>query len=326
MSSDHAPQDPPRALLIAAFAAVYVIWGSTYLAIRFAIETIPPLLMAGVRFLIAGSILYVWARWRGAKHPPRAMWLSAAIVGALLMLGGNGAVVWAEQTVPSGVAALLAGTTPLWMVGLDWARRDGPRPRGAVMAGLVMGLAGIIVLVGPVHLGGQGVSHSGALVLLGGSLAWATGSLYSRRARLPRDQFQATGMQMLMGGVLLVTAGMAAGEGARWHVAQMSLRSMLAFGYLIVFGAIVGFTAYLWLLRVSTPERVSTYAYVNPLVAVFLGWALAGEPFTPRTLVAAAVIVGAVVLITTGRRAQRRARPPAAAPPLRAEPQRETTA
>ncbi|HET7585091.1 MAG TPA: drug/metabolite exporter YedA [Gemmatimonadaceae bacterium] len=307
---DSASHAPSRALVIAAFAAVYIIWGSTYLAIRFAIETIPPFLMAGVRFLIAGTILYVWARARGVARPVRGMWVSATIVGALLMLGGNGAVVWAEQSVPSGVASLLAGTTPLWMVGFDWARGDGERPRPSVFAGLALGLAGIAVLVGPSHLGGGGVSLVGAVVLLIGSLAWATGSLYSRYALVPRDPFLATGMQMLAGGVLLVIAGLATGEQAQVHLAHLSLKSVLAFSYLVVFGALVGFTAYLWLLRVSTTARVSTYAYVNPVVAVVLGWAFAGEPLTARTLVAAAVIVAAVVLITTGRRI----RPPSSRP------------
>jgi drug/metabolite transporter (DMT)-like permease len=288
--------------LVLAFAAIYVIWGSTYLAIRFAIETIPPLMMAAVRFLIAGSLLYAWVRARGIAAPTRDEWRATAIVGGLMLLGGNGAVVWAEQRVPSGVTALLVALVPLWMVLLEWRRRGGTRPDAGTVAGLALGLGGLAILVGPEQvLGGGHVDHLGAVVLALGTLSWAAGSLYSRHAHLPASPMLATAMEMLGGGVLLLLAAGARGEWARVDPGAVSLRSALAVGYLIVFGSLVGFTAYIWLLRATTPARVSTYAYVNPVVAMVLGWALAGEPLTPRTLVAAAIIIAAVALITWSR-------------------------
>lgn len=301
--ADVAPREhASRAKLVAAFAAVYVIWGSTYLAIRFAIETIPPFFMAGARFLIAGGVLYAWVRLRGAERPTRAQWGAATIVGGLLLLGGNGAVVWAEQYVPSGLASLLVATVPVWMVLLDWARAGGTRPSAVVLAGVALGLGGLVLLVDPRSLAsGSAADPIGAAVLVLGSLAWAVGSLYSKRAKMPTVPLLATGMQMLAGGALLVLAGLLTGEVARFAPHAVSARSVSALMYLVVFGSLVGFTAYIWLLRVATPAQVSTYAYVNPVVAVFLGWALAGEPLTPRTLLAAAVIVGAVVLVTAGR-------------------------
>lgn len=290
----------PKRKVIAGFAAVYTIWGSTYLAIRFAIETLPPFLMAGVRFAIAGALLYAWTRRRGGPAPDRGHWTAAIIVGALLLLGGNGAVVWSEQHVPSGIAALLVASVPCWMVLIDWARPGGTRPTRQVVVGLVFGLAGIALLVGPATLiGGERVHTMGALVLMFGSFCWAAGSIYSRHTRLPSRPLEATGMQMLAGGGLLLLTGVVAGELPRVDLAAVSTRSLLSLVYLIVFGSIVGYSAYVWLLRVSTPARVSTYAYVNPIVAVFLGWALASEPLTSRMLIAAAVIVTGVALITT---------------------------
>lgn len=295
-----------RGRILAGFAAVYVIWGSTYLAIRFAIETLPPFLMAGVRFLIAGALLFAWTRRSGGPRPSRRHWLGAGVVGALLLLGGNGAVVWAEQSVPSGVAALMVAVVPCWMVLLEWVRPGGTRPTVRIGAGLILGLAGMVLLVGPGALGsGERVDPLGAGALLFASLSWAAGSIYSRHTVLPARPLQATAMQMLAGGVLLLIAALAAGEPARLDVAAISSRSVLATLYLIVFGSFVGYSAYVWLLRVSTPARVSTYAYVNPLVAVLLGWGLAGEPLTRRMLIAAAVIVAGVALITLsgGKRA-----------------------
>jgi drug/metabolite transporter (DMT)-like permease len=274
-----------RTKVLLAFLAVYVIWGSTYLAIRFAIETIPPFLMAGVRFVVAGSVLFIWARMRGAAQPTIGQWRSTAIVGLLLLVGGNGGVVWAEQLVPSGLTALLVATVPLWMVLRELAGAERIDPRGAV-------------------------------VLIGASLAWATGSLYSRRASLPPAPLLGAGMHMLTGGAALLVLGLLSGEVARVELGQISARSSLALAYLIVFGALVGFTAYIWLLRATAPTRVATYAYVNPVVAVVLGWALADEPLGPRVLLAAATIVAAVAVITSAR-----ARVPASgdvSPPARA--------
>lgn len=298
-----AEERAPRWKLVSAFLAVYLIWGSTYLAIRFAIETLPPFLMAGVRFVIAGGLVYGVMRLRGAEPPTRQQWVATGIIGVLLLMGGNGAVVWAEQRVPSGIAALLVAVTPCWMVLIDWLRPGGTRPRALVWVGLGLGLAGIVLLVGPASiLGGEAMDGPGSIVLLGGTLAWASGSIYARYASLPRRPLMATGMQMLVGGAVLILAGLLAGEPARIAWDAISLKSSIALAYLIVFGAIVGYTAYVWLLRVSTPAMVGTYAYVNPIVAVLLGWALADEALTGRMLIAAAVIVAGVAVITLTRR------------------------
>jgi len=311
--------DPPsRGRIIAAFAAVYIIWGSTYLAIFYAIETLPPFLMAGLRFLVAGTLLFGWSLTSSPYRPGRREWQSALIIGGLLLLGGNGAVVWAEQTVPSGIAALLVAGTPCWMVLLDWLWQGAPRPGARTATGLLLGFGGIALLVGPSAFSSHDSIHvPGAMVLLVGSLAWAVGSIYSRQAPRPRGALLFTGMQMLMGGSLLMIAGTVTGEWSRVDPAGVSLRSVLAFAYLIVFGAIIGYSAYVWLLRASTPARVSTYAYVNPVVAVLLGWALVGETFSPRMAIAAAIIVAGVALITLEEhsRAKHAARAAAAAAP-----------
>ncbi len=296
------------ARVVLAFAAVYLVWGSTYLAIRIAIETIPPLLMAGARFLVAGTLLYAFSRLRGAPRPTRRNWRGAAIVGALLLLGGNGGVVLAERTVPSGVAALLVATVPVWMVVLDWLWHGAARPGVRVFVGLALGLAGIGLLVGPGAFGGGAVDAAGAAILLVASLSWAAGSVYSPRAGLPRHAMLSTGMEMLCGGAALVLAGLLRGELPALQPSAVSGPSLLGLLYLVAFGSLVGFTAYIWLLDHVSAPRVATYAYVNPVVAVVLGWLVLGEPLTPRMLAAAAVIVAAVVLITTvGQRRRPRA-------------------
>lgn len=280
-----------------ALGAVYLIWGSTYLAIRFAIETIPPFLMASLRYLTAGAMLYAWARLRGEPRPALIHWRSAVILGGLLLLLGNGGVVWAEQRVSSGLVALLVSTEPLWIVLLVW-RRDHGRPAGRVLGGLLLGLIGLVLLVRPGSATG-GIDPLGVVAVLVASVSWAWGSLYGQRAKLPSSPLLGTAMQMLGGGGLLLLASALTGEPARFHLAAVSMKSVLALGYLVVFGALIAFTAYVWLLRVAPPVLVSTYAYVNPLVAVFLGWALAGEPITRGTLIAAAVILAGVALISS---------------------------
>jgi drug/metabolite transporter (DMT)-like permease len=305
--------DAPRGKVIAAFAAVYIIWGSTYLAILFAIETLPPFLMAGVRFLVAGLLLFAWTASRDSRRPTRAQWKAALVIGGLLLLGGNGAVVWAEQTISSGVAALLVAGTPCWMVLLDWLWQGSARPGGRTVAGLVLGFGGIALLVGPAALADGTIDPVGAGVVLFGSLAWATGSIYSKSAPRPDRAMLSTAMQMLMGGSLLMIAGTITGEWSRVDIGAVSMKSALALAYLIVFGAIIGYSAYLWLLRVTSPARVSTYAYVNPVVAVLLGWALAGETFTPRMALAAAIIIVGVALITLEENSRSRATRAAAA-------------
>ncbi len=321
-SAPPAGARPPRAALLAAYAALYVIWGSTYLAIRYGIATLPPFGMAGVRFVLAGALLYGWARLRGAPRPTGRQWGGAAVVGALLLLVGNGGVTWAERSVPSGVAALLIASEPLWIVLLGWwrpgAAARGPRPGGWTALGLALGLVGVGALVVPgaadalrqgAAAGAAPGGHAparvdlvGAAVVLLGALSWAAGSLWSASAagksRLPASAPLATGMQMLVGGALLLGASVAAGEPAAFRPGAVSAASLVALAYLAVFGSIVAFSAYVWLLGVEPPARVATYAFVNPVVAVLLGWAVAGEALTGRVLAAAAVIVAGVVLLT----------------------------
>jgi len=272
--------------------------------------------MAGVRFILAGVALILWARWRGAERPTRIHWRNTAIVGALLLLGGNGGVVWAEQFVPSGIASLLVAILPFWIVLIDWLRPNGTRPSRGVIIGLVVGLVGLVVLIGPSALdpsrksataagAGNGVVLGGAIVLILASLSWALGSIYSNHNVLPKSALLATGMEMLSGGLLLLIAGLISGELMRFDPAGVSTRSVAAFIYLTTIGSLVGFTAYIWLLKVQPPARVATYAYVNPVVAVFLGWAFAGEALSLRTAIAAAIIIGAVALITTARSSSR---------------------
>jgi drug/metabolite transporter (DMT)-like permease len=291
-----------RAQIIAAFASIYLVWGSTYLAIRYAIETIPPFIMGGARFLVSGALLYVWARYRGAPRPTRLHWRNAAIAGAFLLLGGNGAVVWAEQYVPSGLTALLVSILPFWLVIIEWVRPPRRRPSGLVLVGLVLGFIGIIVLIGPANIGGQGdIPLLGALVLILGSLSWAIGSFWSRDAELPRSGLLTTGMEMLGGGALLLFVGVVSGELSQFDIHQVSKVSVIGLAYLITFGSLIGFTSYIWLLDKVSPARLGTYAYVNPIVAVMLGWAIAGESLTIRTGVAAAIVICAVALITSAR-------------------------
>lgn len=291
-----------RAQIIAAFASIYLVWGSTYLAIRYAVETIPPFLMGGLRFLISGALLYAWARYRGAERPTRIHWRNALIAGGFLLLGGNGAVVWAEQFVPSGLTALLVSILPFWLVIIEWVRPPRKRPHGAVLVGLVLGFIGIVVLIGPADLGGHGdVRPIGALVLILGSLSWAIGSFYSRDAELPKSGLLTTGMEMLCGGALLVIVGLLSGELSQFDIHRISGASAAGLIYLITFGSLIGFTSYIWLLDKVSPARLGTYAYVNPVVAVILGWAIAGEKLSVRTGIAAAIVICAVALITTAR-------------------------
>ena len=292
-----------RARLIAAFAAVYLIWGSTYLAIRFAVQTLPPLLMASARFVIAGVIVLLWARLRdGAAWPSRVEWRVGLIGGGLLLLGGNGGVSWAEQQVPSSITALLVAVVPVFIVLLEWLRPGGRRPNAAVFVGVGLGLVGLALLLGPDALsGGSRSSSAGALVLMVASLSWAAGSIYTKLAPRARSATVATGTQMLAGGLALFGAAVVAGEPARLSLAHASTSSLVAFAYLLTFGSLIGFTAYVYLLSHTTAAKASTYAYVNPVVAVLLGWAVGHEPVTSRTLLSAAVILAGVAIITITR-------------------------
>ena len=282
-----------------ALLAVYIIWGSTYLGIHFAIETIPPFMHAAVRFLLAGSLLFIWRRSAGDPAPTRGHWRAAAIVGLLLILGGNGLISWAEQTIPSGIAALLVSTIPMFMVLVEALRPGGTRPGWAQIFGLLMGFGGVALLIGPDAFGGADrLNPVGVAVALVAAFLWSLGSIYQRGAQLPKSILIFTGMEMLAGSLGLFVMSAASGEFAHFNMAAVSMRSLLGLGYLVTFGSLVGFVAYGWLLRNAPVRLVATYPYVNPLVAILLGAWLAGEGLSLRTLLAAAVIIGAIVLIT----------------------------
>jgi drug/metabolite transporter (DMT)-like permease len=312
-----------RARIWAALIVVYVVWGSTYLGIDLAVRTIPPFLMAAVRFLIAGALLYAWAIRRGdrrrldgagnerrfrlgrrrsgnrADRPTARHWLSAFLIAAPMLAVGNAAVGWAEQTLDTGTASLIIASVPLWMALLDrvfYAQRLAR----TIVLGLAIGFAGVGVLVAPGGAGGAG--SRAAFVLVFSSLAWAIGSLYARRAQLPQRPLVGAAMQMLAGGLMLTVVGAASGELGRVHPAAISLESWLGLAYLVVAGSLLGFTAYMWLLRAAPTSLVGTYAYVNPVVAVLLGTLLLGEPLTWRTLLGGGIILASVALIVRAPR------------------------
>jgi drug/metabolite transporter (DMT)-like permease len=290
-----------RTRLVLAFAAVYVLWGSTFLAMRFGIRTIPPFFMASVRHLLAGTLLLAFSAHRLTRWPTRAELRDAALVGVLL-LGANGTVAWSEQRVPTGTAALLVATVPLWMVLMDWLRPHDTHPGRGVLVGLALGFAGLVTLVGPGTLTGHGgIDPIGATALLLGSVSWAAGSVISQRQPHGPVPLFTVGLQMVFGGAALMAVAMFTGQTAAFSLSRVSMASWLGWGYLVVFGSLLGFTAYAYLLRTTTAARVATYAYVNPVIAVFLGWIVLGELVTARTLSAAAVIVAGVAIITVAR-------------------------
>jgi drug/metabolite transporter (DMT)-like permease len=292
-------------LLIAAFAAVYIVWGSTYLSIKYAIETIPPFLMAGLRFASAGAILYLIARLSPDFERPKLVhWRTSAVVGILLLVIGNGGVVYAERFIPSSLTALLVATEPFWIVLLSWLWLKGSRPTRKAALGLILGFVGVAVLIT-----GQGAAPAAeslgpgqlwtTLAVMAAALSWAAGSIYGLRSPVPSSALLAAGMQMLAGGVALLVVSVFAGEWSTFSFNQVSANSWYGLGYLIVFGSLIGFTAYSWLLKNAEPTMVATYAYVNPVIAVILGWLIAGESMTMQMLIGAAVVVGSVVLITS---------------------------
>lgn len=286
-----------------ALIALYLVWGSTYLAIRFAVETLPPFLHSAIRFLISGLILYLWRRSAGDPVPTKSNWKATAIVGAALLVGGNGLVGLAEQKVPSGIAALMVTTSPFWLVLFESMRAGGAKPTWQAIAGLFIGFGGVFLLVGPAEL--TGATHTfdtfGIILLLIAPILWSIGSIYAKGADMPKSALQSTGMQMLAGAVWLFIVSVGTGELRGFNFGSVSMRSWLGLLYLITFGSLVGFVSYGWLLHNAPISLMSTYAYVNPVVAVFLGNWLAGEPLTPRILTAAAIIIGSVIIINSSR-------------------------
>jgi drug/metabolite transporter (DMT)-like permease len=303
---------PTKIRLIVAFAALYLIWGSTFLGIRFAIATIPPFLMAGARFLIAGVIMYAIAWSQGIGKSSWANWRTSLIIGACLLLAGNGGVTISEQHIDSGLAALIVAVVPIYIVVLGWVAGIAPKPTPIVWLGLAGGFVGVGILLGPaLRLSSNGGRHPaiGMSILLVSSFIWSAGSLYSRTSKHAPSPFLTAAQQMLCGGLLLLLASFATGETRRFHPNSVSILSLASFAYLVVIGAVIGYTAYIWLLRHCDPAKVATYAYVNPIVAVLLGATFAGETLTMRTLVAAALIIGSVALVITAQQLRLRAEP-----------------
>ena len=276
---------------------IYIVWGSTYLAIRYAVMTIPPFFMASFRFLVAGLVLFVFRGLAGDPWPRWKEWRSTGIVGLFLLLGGNGGVVWAEQRVPSSLAALLIGTVPLWMLVMSFLARGGKKPGRKSVLSVLIGFLGIVVLFWPTRSSGN-FDIVGSLVLVVSAISWAYGSLYSRQATLPASPLQGTSMEMLTGGLGLLLAGVFTGEVGQLHLQQITTQSAIGVVYLIIFGSLIGFVAYTWVLRAAPISLVATYAYVNPLVAIFIGYVVAGEDLGIKSLFAAAIILGSVILTT----------------------------
>jgi drug/metabolite transporter (DMT)-like permease len=323
---------PTKAALIAGFAAIYIIWGSTYLGIRIAVETMPPFLMAGVRFLVAGAIVAAFIALTRGFHATRKQWRDNAIIGGFLCLGGNGLVSWSEQKIPSGIATLIISAGPVFIVLMDWAvhafYKDGKRgtkPGALTFAGLILGFIGLAILVGPDVLatGAGSLDPWRVLGLLAATLLWGVGMIYMRYASSPAEPFTASGIQMLCGSGWLLLTGVLTGELANFDPTIITARSVIAWSYLVIFGSLIGFSTFTWLMKHSTPARVSTYAYVNPVVAVFLGWLVLHEPVSPRIFAAAAVIIAGVATITIAKIKKPVAPPAAALAP--AEPARERT-
>ena len=296
----NSPAHAPQWLVITAFAAVYIIWGSTYLGIRYAVESIPPLLMAGARNLTAGLLMYAFVRPRCQRGPTPAEWRDGFIIGALLLAGGNGGVSWAEKFVPSSTTALIVAVTPAWIVIFDWLRPKGTRPGWLVATGLAIGFVGVAVLTYGYKKGDGSANGWAIAVLMMASLAWSFGSIFSRGAQKPANPLLSVAMQMSAGGLILLLLGVLKGEPAQFSFANLTPLSIGAWLYLVVAGSLIGFTAYVWLLHVSTPARVSTYGYVNPLIAVLLGCTLGREPFSPDLLIASVLIFVSVVFIVRG--------------------------
>lgn len=286
-----------------ALLALWIVWGSTYLAIRFAVETIPPFLHASLRFLVSGAILVVWRHLAGDPRPTQSNWKAAAIVGTLLLVGGNGFVSLAEQSVPSGIAALMITTSPFWLVLFESLRSGGTKPSWQAIVGLLLGFGGVFVLVGPGEIAGSqhAFKTSGLILLMFAPILWSMGSIYSRGADMPKSTLMSTGLQMLAGAASLFIVSVATGELQGFNFDEVSMRSWWGLVYLITFGSLVGFVSYGWLIQNAPVSLTSTYAYVNPMVAVLLGWLFAGEELNARIAVSSVIIIGAVIMINLSR-------------------------
>lgn len=283
---------------IAAFAAIYIIWGSTYLAIKFALETIPPFLMMGIRSASAGIILYLWNRSRGTEQVKKEHWLAIVIIAIAFFLVGHGLLAWGQKKVPSGLAALLVASEPLWIATIESLLVRDFKVTPRTVTGLVLGFIGISLLITPwEELGTNHVDTIPALVIVLGALSWSGGAVYSRVAKLPKSPILAAGLELIVGGLLLIAGGLLMGEGKQLLMNEITTRSLFGLGYLILFGSVITFTAYVWLLSVTSATRISTHSYVNPVIAVFLGWAIAGESLSLHIIVPTVIVVISVYLV-----------------------------
>jgi drug/metabolite transporter (DMT)-like permease len=288
-----------------SFAIIYLVWGTTFLAIRVGVKEIPPFLMAGIRFVIAGGVLYAWTLAQGERSPTARQWMSACAVSIFIFVFDYGLLFWAEQRVPSGLAAVVLALIPLFMVLSEIVFLRTQKLTARLTLALLTGIAGVAVLMSrSLYLSGAPIDRRGALALIFASMSWSFGSVLTRKLELPPSKVMSSGAQMLAGGVLLSLTAACLGEFRNFHPMEVSRGAWFALLYLIVFGSIVGFTAYVWLIHHESPTKVATYAYVNPVVAVMVGYFLGGEPLGLRTIVGALCVLTSVVVITTTRAAR----------------------
>jgi drug/metabolite transporter (DMT)-like permease len=311
---EHATPEPKRWHTLLAFSVIYFVWGSTFLCIRIGVQEVPPFLLAALRFTVAGLALYLWMLATGAASPRLREWLGATILGAIMFLVDYGCLFWAEQRVPSGIAAVILATIPIFITILEILFLRTLRLTLRLAAGLVVGIIGVAVLMSPGHaLGEAPLNRAGAVALLVASLGWSAGTILTRKLSLPTSKGMSSALQMLTGGVQLFLLALVSGETSRFHPSQVSWQAWFALAYLIVFGSLIGFTAYVWLLHYQSPTKVGTYAYVNPVVAVILGYFFAGESIGPRTAAGTLLVLISVITVSLASGKSRRAAIPAGA-------------
>jgi drug/metabolite transporter (DMT)-like permease len=292
-----------RVKIAIAFAAIYLIWGSTFLATRYAVKTIPPFFVSGTRFFLAGVVLFLFARSRNREPLTPRMWASATAMGALFFLICHGGLSWAARHIPSGISALLMASISMWTAIIEIAARSRTRPGPRIMISLLVGFVGLaLLIVRPELLAGSHVGSVGAIVVLTGAFSWALGTVFTKKVPLPSSPVLSSGMQMMCGGALLLIAAFLSGQAQGWSPLNISQQGVIAMTYLTLIGSLVGFTCYVWLLNHCPPTQVATYAYVNPIIALILGFAIAGEHITERSLIASLIVVGSVASIVTSKK------------------------
>ena len=301
---------PQNLKTVLAFGAIYIIWGSTYLATRCAIETIPPLMMIGIRSLTAGTILFLFSGFKSKEKIKRENIFPLFALGAMFFLIGHGLLAWAQQYVPSGMAAVLVTPEPLWIMGIEWFFLKDTRVKLRGIFGLVLGFGGVVYLI--VSTTGGTTSNNdflGSALIIVGTLSWGAGAVYSRVANVPKSPMLSAGMELIFGGILVLIASIIIGEPSQFHLSQVTLKSFLGLSYLIIFGSVIAFGAYVWLLGHTSVTRISTHTYVNPVIAVFLGWLVANEQITTALLVATALIIISIYLVLSDQHRNEKNKP-----------------